>query len=303
MIRRALSALARNDSVGSVLSRTPVARDVVKRFVGGEDVDQALALAVDLADRGLWVSLERAAPTVQGDAQADSVLAEYLALVDVVAASQVGHACEVAVLPTSLSAASGVVDPVALERLDTLTAQARRTGVALMVGIGPLGGVDPVVDWFEGTDGDVGLTLPALRRRTEDDCRRLGARRIRLVKGGHGGDPRQAFTQPLEIDKSYVRCAKQLLRGPGTPSFATHDPRLIEIVESLAAGSGRAPATYEFAFYLGRQEGTQARLLESGSQVRVYVPYGPDWFERLVGGLAEQPSTIAAAVRSLLPGS
>ena len=77
----------------------------------------------------------------------------------------------------------------------------------------------------------------------------------------------------------------------------------MEIVESLAERYGRPQQTYEYAFYMGRLEGTQQRLLDRGERVRVYVPYGPDWFERLVGGLAEQPSTVAAALRSLLPGS
>ena len=149
----------------------------------------------------------------------------------------------------------------------------------------------------------VGLTLSAALRRTEADCGRLAHRRIRLVKGSYRGDPQAALTQPIEIDKAYVRCSKRLLAGDGNPSFATHDPRLVEIVRSLARRYGRDQHTYEFAMYMGRQEGTQEQLLEEGERVRVYVPYGPDWFERLVGGLAEQPSTIRAAVRSLLPGA
>jgi proline dehydrogenase len=104
------------------------------------------------------------------------------------------------------------------------------------------------------------------------------------------------------VDKAYVRCARTLLKGSGEPSFATHDPRLIEVIEGLAARYERRPRSFEFAFYMGRLEVAQERLAASGHRVRVYVPYGPDWFARLVGGLAEQPSTIAAAVRSLLPG-
>ena len=94
-----------------------------------------------------------------------------------------------------------------------------------------------------------------------------------------------------------------LLAGSGDASFATHDARLIEILESLVGRYGRIRHSYEFALFMGRQEGAQERLLEAGERVRVYVPYGPDWFERLVGGLAEQPGTITAALRSLLPGA
>jgi proline dehydrogenase len=124
---------------------------------------------------------------------------------------------------------------------------------------------------------------------------------VRLVKGG--ARLAGSYSQPIEVDKSYVRCAKQLLRGTGPASFATHDPRLIEIVESLTIRFQRPRQSYEFAMYLGRLEGTQDRLLRDGERVRIYVPFGPAWFERLVGGLAEQRSSIGGAMRSLLPGA
>ena len=146
------------------------------------------------------------------------------------------------------------------------------------------------------------LTLPAALRESESLCTRTTGR-VRLVKGGRGGRAPLYYSQPIEIDKSFVRCAKALVRGPAEPSFATHDGRLIGIVEALSLKSGRPDSSYEFTMFMGRQESEQERLLAQGRQVRVYVPYGPEWFERLVGGLAEQPSTIAAAVRSLLPGS
>ena len=150
---------------------------------------------------------------------------------------------------------------------------------------------------------DVAVTLPAALRRTEADCVRLGDRRVRLVKGSLRGAPAVAFQQPLEIDKAFVRCARRLLHGPGVPSFATHDSRLVEIALDLARRSGRPSGTYEFTFFMGRQEGIAHRLAADGERVRVYVPYGTQWFERLVAGLAEQPSSLVSALRSLLPGS
>jgi proline dehydrogenase len=148
----------------------------------------------------------------------------------------------------------------------------------------------------------VGITLQANLRRTEADCHALADRRVRLVKGGHRQRTAVAHSLPSEIDKAFVRCAKTLLKGGGQPSFATHDPRLIGVVEGLATRYSRPRQTFEFAFYMGRQEAEQDRLAAEGDRVRVYVPYGPDWFGRIMGGLAEQPSSIASAVRSLLPG-
>jgi proline dehydrogenase len=299
VIREAISSLARNQPLGDLLARAPLARTVVTRVVGGETVEDAMAVASELADRGLWVSLERA--WANDDGRADELLQEYLDLVDRLSACGLGGVSEVAVFPSALDAADE--DPV---RLTTLCRSASRSGVAVMAGMGPLGSVDAtlaIVDTLHRDGLLVGVTLQANLKRTEADCSTLADRRVRLVKGGHRADATVAHVLPSEIDKAFVRCAKTLLRGSGQPSFATHDPRLIRVVEGLAARYGRPRQTFEFAFYLGRQEAEQDRLAGEGDRVRVYVPYGPDWFGRIMGGLAEQPTSIASAVRSLLPGS
>ena len=310
MIREALSAVARNESLGGLLSRAPGARLVVRRVTAGETTDDALSAVRDLADRGFLVSLERAAPSVDSDEDADRVFADYVGLIDLVAMAGLAQATEVSVFVESFEAGplteprSRMAD--ARERLVALCDHASAADVAVMVGMGPAADVDATIDLVtEMNDRGllVGLTLQACLRRTEADCARFADRRIRLVKGAHRGEPATSHTQPIEIDKAYVRCAKKLLSGKGEPSFATHDPRLIEILEALALRYQRPKHSYEFALYMGRLEGVQERLAAGGDRVRVYVPYGPDWFERLVGGLAEQPATIISAVRSLLPGS
>jgi proline dehydrogenase len=307
VIRAALSSIARNESLGGLISRAPVARDVFKRVVGGESADEALVVVGALADRGFWVSLERAAPSVDTAAAADEVLSGYVALVDLIDEAGLAQACEVAVFAQSLGMRPGGdgSGDGARERLTALAEHAAERDVSMMVGMGPPEHVDSTIDWVDGMHAaglDVGLTIASVLRRSEADCERFADARVRLVKGVHRTDI-AAHSQPLEIDKAFVRCAKTLLRGKGNPSFATHDPRLLEILQSLVARYERPVHTYEFAFFMGRQEGAQERLLAAGERVRVYVPYGPEWFERLVGGLAEQPSSIVAAVRSLLPGS
>ncbi|MDO8308505.1 MAG: proline dehydrogenase family protein [Actinomycetota bacterium] len=305
MIREALTAIARNETLGQALSRAPVARDVFRRVVGGDTVAEALEVAAGLADQGYWASLERAAPAVTDGADADRVLADYLSLVDSLATLDLAAGVEIAVLPGSLGAHEGVATAGAFERLDRLCAHAASAGTPVMVGMGPADEVGRTLEWVEprlSAGGSLGVTLQASLRRTHADCARLAGYRVRLVKGGHRADAAMGYGQPLEVDKSFVRCAKVLLAGSGDPSFATHDPRLVEIVADRAERYGRPVDGFEFAFYLGRLASEQRRLAESGHRVRIYVPYGPDWFARLVGGLAERPSGVAAAVRSLLPG-
>lgn len=304
MIREALSSLARNQSLGGLLSRAPLARDVVKRVVGGDTIEAALVVAGELADRGYVVALERAAPAVASLDEADAVLAEYEQLLDAVAAAGLAQVCEVAVVPESLEP-DGSAD-AGYRRMTTLAGHAARRRVPLMAGSAPAADPGTAIDWAEGlgTAGlDLGITLPAALHRTEQDCRRLADRRIRLVKGGRRGMSTIAYQQPAEVDKAYIRSAKALLRGGGEPSFATHDARIVEIIQTLVARDQRPRQSYEFTFFLGRQEGLQERLMAAGERVRIYVPYGPEWFERLVGGLAEQSSSVSSALRSLLPGS
>jgi proline dehydrogenase len=302
MIREAVTALARNPSVAGALARTPVARDVVARVVGGEELDQVIPLISDLSDRGFHIALERVAPGVATAAEADEAAAGYAALVDAMSAEGLAGTGEVALFTESLG--QGVAGGRPWELLSALADRARTRGVALQLGVGPLADIDQTLAWAEALRGrgdDVGITLPAILRSAEGLARPWSAHRVRLVKGAHAAGA-AAYRQPIETDKAYVRIAKILLRGGGQPSFATHDPRLIEIVESLARRFDRPRHSYEFAFYLGRQVGEQERLLREGERVRIYVPYGHRWLERLVGGLAEQPGGVVGALRSLLPG-
>lgn len=298
MIREALAAAARHESLGGVLSRTPVARDVVSRLVGGDTVEDVVEVVRDLADRGFLVSVERTSSTA--DAEDVDLGLEYVALIDALDASGLASVSEVSLLPEAF----GSAEPVA--RLSTVARRASGAGIAVMLGHGPDSDPSLAVECHDRLREEglvVGVTLPAAVRSTERMCGSAGSMRVRLVKGGRGGRGPQSYSQPIEIDKAYVRCAKALMSAGSEASFATHDARLIEILESLAVRFGRRESSYEYTFFMGRQEAIQERLLAQGHQVRVYVPYGPQWFERLVGGLAEQPSSITAAVRSLLPGA
>lgn len=302
MIREALTSLARTPVVSTALVRTPVARQVISRVVGGEHLDEVLPIAQELADRGFHVALERVAPGLESTAEVDEAVAGYASLIEAVAEAGWSGVAEVAILTESLG--QGLPGADAASDLDALADRAASLGVALQLGTGPLGEVEETLAWARtllGRGRPVGVTMPAILRSTEHRIPQWSAHRVRLVKGAHA-EGAGAFRQPIETDKSYVRCAKALLRGTGEPSFATHDPRLIAIIETLARRYDRPRHSYEFAFYLGRQTGEQERLLREGERVRIYIPYGRRWLERLVGGLPEQPGGVSGALRSLLPG-
>jgi proline dehydrogenase len=143
--------------------------------------------------------------------------------------------------------------------------------------------------------------LQARLRRTEGDCRDLAyaGSRVRLCKGAYVEPDSVAFQEPGEVDRAYVRGMKILLAGEGYPMLATHDPRLIEIAGSLAARFRREQGSYEYQMLYGVRPAEQRRLVRAGEKVRVYVPYGDEWYGYLIRRLAERPSNLWLFMRSV----
>jgi proline dehydrogenase len=147
----------------------------------------------------------------------------------------------------------------------------------------------------------VGAVLQAYLRRTEGDCRDLATpgSRIRLCKGAYAEPASVAFTDKTEVDRSYVRCLKVLMAGSGYPMVASHDPRLIAIAAHLAAETGRTADKFEFQMLYGIRPDEQQRLAEDGNRIRVYLPYGGEWYGYFMRRLAERPANLTFFLRSL----
>ena len=143
--------------------------------------------------------------------------------------------------------------------------------------------------------------LQSYLRRTPGDCEALASpgSRVRLCKGAYSAPDGVALAARSEVDRNYARCLRILLDGDGYPMLATHDPRLIAIARSRAATLGRDPASFEYQMLYGIRPDEQRRLAAEGAQVRVYVPYGSDWYGYLVRRLAERPANLAFFLRAL----
>jgi proline dehydrogenase len=146
-----------------------------------------------------------------------------------------------------------------------------------------------------------GAVLQAYLRRTEGDCRELAyaGSRVRLCKGAYAEPESVAFQSAVEVDRSYVRCLNILMAGQGYPMVATHDPRLIAIAEDRASWYDRAPEDFEFQMLYGVRPDEQLRLTRAGYTVRVYVPYGTQWYPYLMRRLAERPANLAFFLRAV----
>ena len=159
-----------------------------------------------------------------------------------------------------------------------------------------------IVDELRMDHPDVATVLQAYLRRTEADCRALSGAgsRIRLCKGAYAEPADVAFQQSAEVDASYRRCLEVLFAGQGYPMVASHDPTMIEAALEIAGRLGKADDAYEFQMLYGIRDDEQRRLAASGHTVRVYTPYGDQWYGYFMRRLAERPANLLFFARSLI---
>ena len=307
MLRRALLAASASERLRHVVTTAPLTRDVVARFVAGDTADDVLAVTRRLLDDGLLVSLDYLGEDTADPQQAAAVTAEYLGLLGRLGAAGMaaGGRAEVSVKPTAVGldlAEHG--EKTARENVARICAAARDAGTTVTLDAEEHTRVEPtlrIVAQLRPEFPELGCVIQSYLRRSPDDCRALAAEgsRVRLCKGAYNAASDVAFTSRAEVDRCYARCLRVLLDGPGYPMIATHDPRLITMADALATLADRPKAGFEYQMLYGIRPAEQRRLAGTGARMRVYVPYGSDWYGYLVRRLAERPANLAFFVRSL----
>ncbi len=304
MLRSVLLALSRRLWVRDQMVRLPITRDVVQRFVAGETVDDALPVIEALVGQGLCVTVDHLGEDTIMAEQADATAAAYVTLLRAIADRGLAGSVEVSLKLSALGQFLPVDgERTALRNARTICAEAARIGTTVTVDMEDHTTTDStlrLVDQLRVGYPWVGAVLQASLRRTEQDCARLAhpGSRIRLCKGAYASPPTVAYESRGDVDRSYVRCLRTLLDGNAHAMVASHDPRLIAITEHLV--TGRDKGTYEFQMLYGIRPVEQRRLAEAGHTVRVYVPYGTDWYGYFVRRLAERPANLAFFLRSLV---
>jgi proline dehydrogenase len=311
VLRSAILAAAGSRRVEQLVTNAPVSRSVVRRFVGGPDTASAVAVTAALVGDGLTVTLDHLGEDTVERRQADGVAAAYLDLLHQLAAAQlterIGLLTARAEVSVKLSAVgqalSGDGEKIALEHARTICAEARRVGATVTLDMEDHTTTDSTLEILRQLRVDfpeTGAVLQAYLHRTEGDCVDLayGGSRVRLCKGAYKEPAAVAYQRRQEVDLSYVRCMKALLAGSGYPMFATHDPTLIAVATELT--TGRDGTGYEFQMLYGIRPDEQRRLAAAGHTVRVYVPYGGEWYGYLMRRLAERPANLAFFGRALL---
>jgi proline dehydrogenase len=324
VLRRSLLAMSRSTRIHRFVAAAPYTRDVVARFVAGPATADAIRVTERLRGDGLLVTLDHLGEDTTEPEHAAAVADEYIRLIEGLASAGLAGpagltgtagpaaqqrgigATEVSVKPTAVGlrlAAQG--KKIATGHIARISAAAHGAGTTVTVDMEDHETVEPtlrIVADLRAEFADLGCVIQAYLRRSERDCEQLAiaGSRVRLCKGAYQAPDDVAFPSHHEVDRSYARCMRVLMAGRGYPMLATHDPRLIKIALAQAALTGRPAGSYEFQMLYGVSPAGQRRLAASGSVMRVYVPYGSDWYSYLVRRLAERPANLMFFLRALV---
>jgi proline dehydrogenase len=308
--RPAILAASRSNGLRRMAERMPVTREVVHRFVPGETVDDALKSVAVLRDSHRLVSIDYLGEDVTDSDAADTTVRAYLELLDAFGRFDEGgehpRSLEVSLKLSALGQAlprDG--EKIALENAHTICEKARDVDAWVTVDAEDHTTTDSTLAIVRDLRADfdwLGTVLQAYLKRTHADCEEFAASgaRIRLCKGAYDEPASVAYRDRSDVTDSYLSCLRVLMAGKGYPMVASHDPVIIDAVPALVSEFSRGTDDFEYQMLYGIRDSEQRRLADEGSHVRVYVPFGSQWYGYFVRRLAERPANLTFFMRALV---
>lgn len=307
-VRPALLAAGRADGLRRALQRSTLTRRVVHRFVPGETIPEALTVVAALRDSGRFVSVDFLGENVDDADGAAATVRAYLELLDALGADSPTDGVRSLEVSVKLSALGQALDrdgqKIALDNARTICERASQLGVWVTVDAEDHTTTDSTLSISGDLRVDfpwLGTVLQAYLRRTLADCEELAAvgARVRLCKGAYDEPGSVAYRAGDQVTDSYLRCLRVLMAGRGYPMVASHDPLILEAVPRLAREFAYNQTEFEYQMLYGIRDGEQRRLARAGNQVRVYVPFGTEWYGYFMRRLAERPANLGFFLRAL----
>jgi proline dehydrogenase len=293
--------LARSSSLKSLASRYGMRKPTsfARRFIAGETVEEAIVAARTLEAQGLHQTLDYLGESIATLAGADAATREYLRVIDAVKQSGIERNLSLKLTQLGLN----VDRATAVDNMRRILDAADGFFVRIDMENSPF--TDVTLEVFETLwhlgYRHVGVVLQSDLLRTERDVERMNAlgARVRLVKGAYKEPASIAHQRKADVDAAFLRGMRVLLTSGTYPAIATHDPGLIEATRRFAAEQGFQPERFEFQMLYGIRRDLQASLVKQGYRVRVYVPFGREWFPYFMRRLGERPANVAFVVRGV----
>ncbi|MFQ5523038.1 MAG: proline dehydrogenase family protein [Acidimicrobiia bacterium] len=293
-------AVTQAGPVARAITNTRAGRALASRFVAGETLNDAAEVAKSLNGQGLLVSLDHLGEEVDDEATVIRATDEYLECLDRIAAD--GLEANISVKPTQLGLA--IDEDLALRCIDRLAEKAAEVRTTVTIDMEDSRYTDATVRLYEkaqSAHGNLGMALQAYLYRTPEDLERLMplGGHIRLCKGAYVEPGDIAFTSKADVDSAFASLLETLMASPDTkPAIATHDPKLVDLARELAAGR---EGPMEFQMLYGVRPDLQRRLADEGYEMRIYVPFGSQWYPYLTRRLAERPANAWFFAKALIP--
>jgi proline dehydrogenase len=272
-----------------------------RRFIAGESVEEAVRAVQALTARGMLLTLDYLGESVSSAAAADAATRDYLRILDVIVSSGVERNVSLKLTQLGLD----VDRATCVDNLRRVLDPATEHGFFVRMDMENSPYTDVTLQifetlWAQGYH-NIGVVLQSYLMRTEADIRRVNdiGGRIRLVKGAYKEPKTIAYQKKTDVDAAYVRLMQQLLDHSNYPAIATHDPAMLEATRQYAAQRGYAKDRFEFQMLYGVRRDLQAALVAEGYRMRVYVPFGRQWYPYFMRRLGERPANVAFVLKSL----
>ncbi|MGH2535001.1 MAG: proline dehydrogenase family protein [Thermomicrobiales bacterium] len=302
LLRRSMLAVADQPRVERVLRRNGLSGKLVKRFIAGEELDDALTAAQAIAAQGMATTLDQLGENVATAEDARAAVGAYVAILERMA--DTGVEPNISIKLTMLGLDLG--DEVARENVRPILAAARAVGGFVRIDMEGSAYTERTMRLFADFHNDypdqVGIVVQSYLHRARADVEAMIARhaRVRLVKGAYAEPAAIAFQKKAEVDLNYRWLMELLLEHGRYPAIATHDPALIEAIKTFATANDIGADRFEFQMLYGVRRDEQRRLVAQGYRMRVYVPYGTRWYPYFTRRIAERPANALFVLRQLV---
>ncbi len=299
--------LAQSKTLKTIGSRYGMRRpqSFARRFIAGETVEEAIEAARAVEARGLMHTLDLLGESVTNLEEAAAATRAYLAVIDAIANAGIGRGLSLKLTQLGLD----VDKATAVDNLRRILERAEPAGFFVRIDMENSPYTDVTLDIFETLwqqgHRRIGVVLQSSLYRSERDLARmiaLGAS-VRLVKGAYKEPKTVAYQKKADVDAAYARMLKTLLTEGHQPAIATHDTALIDLARSIAKEHAIGPDCFEFQMLYGIRRDLQSGLVRDGYRMRVYIPFGREWFPYFMRRLGERPANVMFVIRGILSES
>jgi len=302
MLKGTLLYLANRRPVYRLIMRHDLLRGLAQRYVAGEELADGVVVAQTLNSQGMLVSLDHLGESVTNTAEARRAVTSYLDALEAIALEQVEGNISLKLTQLGLD----LSHEMCIAHLRRILERAGELSIFVRIDMESSAYTQRTLDVHEElwNDGllNVGVVLQACLYRTAADVERALEKgiRVRLCKGAYLEPASVAYSDKASVDTNYARLMERVLVHGVYPGIATHDERLIRLAQDIARREGITPDRYEFQMLFGVRRDLQFRLVREGYRVRIYLPYGREWYPYLVRRLAERPANLGFFLRTML---